>query len=193
MLTRKLALLAALLVPVVTSAQGRKVRGEMEADRKGDFGAVPMGTKLSVRDVEDMNPVKLLVDKRKDLKLSDDQLKQIKEVDSKMKEKNQPLFKALDSVRSETRPRAVTPTEEDQTRIMIARHELAAVVSAIRASYDTTLKSAMPLLDEAQHKKADELLQKQAKEADDVLRERLGAGGGNGAVGGRRGRPPVGA
>jgi len=188
-----LAILAVLLVPALASAQ-KKVRGEEKEDWKDVLNAAPTGTKLTARDVEDMSPVKLLVDKRKDLKLTDDQTKKLKDVEGGLKEKNKPLFKALDSLRIETKPKAVTPTDDDRTRMMIARHELAAVVKAIRASYDATLKDAMPILDETQQKRANELLQKQSKEADDMLREKLGGdtGSDDGAMGGRRGRPPLG-
>lgn len=189
----RLAVLAALLAPAVVVAQGRggKTRGEPQEDWKEMRSNE--GTKLNARDVEDINPVKLLVDKRKDLKLSDDQTKQLKDLDARLKTTNQPLFKALDSLRIETRPKAVTPTDEDRTRMAIARHELGAVVKAIRANYDATLKDALPVLDEAQRTKAAELLQKQSKDAEETLRNRLGAdaGGDAGAMGGRRGRPPA--
>lgn len=63
------------------------------------------GVKLSVGDVEEMNPVRLLVNKRKDISLSDEQLKQVKDIDGRLKELNKSHVKALDSLRTASRPR----------------------------------------------------------------------------------------
>src|SRR5437867_644296 len=102
-------LIAALLVvfPTVASAQrgggSRAASGRdptlMDNAQQGRGGVVNNGQ------IEDLSPVKLLIDKRKDLQLRDEQVKQIKDVESKMKKTNEPLFHALDSLRNEAKPR----------------------------------------------------------------------------------------
>jgi len=52
---------------------------------------------LRVRDVEDQSPIKLLIDKRKDLKLTDAELSQLKDTESKLKDKNAPLLAISDN------------------------------------------------------------------------------------------------
>jgi len=114
---RPLAIVALLLVPAISFAQRG---GRTQADRKTplfDKEEAPKGPTLRVRDIEDQSPLKLLIDKRKDLKLTDDQLKQIKDLEGKLKEQNQPLFKALDSLRRDMRISA-KPSEEERAKMI---------------------------------------------------------------------------
>ncbi len=190
MISRKLAVFALLvLIPTLASAQrrgGSRSTGNDKPDWN-ELGGKSGGLQLSNRDVENISPIKLLIDKRKDLKLTDDQLKQIKDLDGKLKEQNQPLFKALDSLRTAMRSSS-TAGDEDRSSIMSARREVGGVVHDIRATYETSLKDAMALLDDAQRATAEPLLQKHAEESDRVLSEKLG--GRRGGESGRSGRPP---
>lgn len=201
MLSRRFATVAIVLIPAVASAQrgGGGGRGSYGGDKQANYdgmrGSASM-LQLSNRDVEDISPIKLLIDKRKDLKLADDRVKQLKDLEGKLKDKNEPSFKALDSLRKVMKPSA-TPSEDDRTRMMAARSGVMSTVADIRANYDASLKEAMPLLDEAQQKTANDLLQKQTADAEHMLAEKLNGRGGRsagedstGAAGGRR-RPPV--
>ena len=194
MFSRSAAVLAVVLIPTLVSAQRSKTRGDEKADWGSINKATGGGLQLANRDVEDISPIKLLIDKRKDLKLSDDQLKQIKDLESKLKEKNQPLFKSLDSLRSELKMNGKTPTDDDRAHMASARHEAGDVVTSIRGNYDASLKDATALLDETQRTTATELLAKQSTDAEEMLAEKLGGGGGApgaDAARGKRGRPPV--
>ena len=193
MLTRRMAVLSAILIPTLASAQRTRTRG----DEKADWGTINKsagGLQLSNRDVEDISPLKMLIDKRKDLKLTDEQLKQIKDIEKKTKDANDPSFKALDSLRSEMRPPARTPTDDDRAKLMAARRGVTQVVATIRGNYDASLKEATALLNESQQQTAKELLDKQSKEAEEMLGEKLGGGGAGGdaagAPAGRR-KPPA--
>jgi len=135
------------------------------------------GLKLSNRDVENISPLKLLIDKRKDLQLMDDQIAKLKELDGKLREKNQDSFKALDSLRRAAQPPAHDPNDDDRARMMSARRAAAATVATIRETYDAALKEAMPLLNDGQQKAAADLLDKQRSEAEQMLREKLGGRG----------------
>jgi hypothetical protein len=173
---------ALILLPTIASAQrggggggGSRTRGDPKADFNaiaGDKGSI----KLSNRDVEDMSPVKLLIDKRKDLKLSDDQVKSLKEIESKLKEKNDPSFRALDSLRRAAQPPLHEASDDERSRMMTARRTFAAVVATIRGNYETSLGEAQSALDDAQKARANELVEKQKQEAQDTIREKLGGG-----------------
>jgi hypothetical protein len=168
------------VLPAIASAQ--RQRGSFGRDAEPNWDELSKGSgalQLSNKDVENISPLKLLIDKRKDLKLTDDQLAKLKDIDGKLKEQNVSLFKALDSLRKETRP-SNRPSDDDRTRIMSARREVTGVVKDIRANYDASLTQALPLLDESQKATADGLLQKQNEEAEKLLREKMGGrGGGN--------------
>jgi hypothetical protein len=174
-------LVALILVPSLVAAQRRTGGfGKTEGPNYDGPGINNAGLQLSNGDVENMSPIKLLIDKRKDLKLADDKVKQIKDLESKLKETVQPSFKALDSLRREMRGSG--KGDDDRSRMMSARGHVMTVVTDIRTAYDAALKEALPLLDEEQQKRANELLDKQKGESEEVLKEKLGGG-----RGGRRG------
>jgi len=184
MLTARRLLVAMILIPTIASAQrggggagGSRVRGDPKADYESIAGN-KSGIKLTNRDVEDVSPIKLLIDKRKDLKLSDDQVKGVKDIEAKLKERNDPSFRALDSLRRAAQPPLHDATDDDRARMMEARRTFTAVVGTIRENYDASLKDALALLDDTQKTSANELLDKQRKEAQDMLREKLGGGRG---------------
>lgn len=178
-------LVASILIPTMAHAQRggssdrgasgvSRVRGDPSADWNAVLNANSGGIRLSSRDIENISPLKLLVDKRKDLKLSDDQASRIRELQTKVVAQNQDSFKALDSLRRESQPPAHQPADEDRARMSAARRAFAATVQAIRDSYAAALKDALPTLDESQQKAAGELLDKQRKDADDMLHDKLG-------------------
>jgi hypothetical protein len=182
MFSRRVAIAALLLlVPVVAEAQ-RKVRGDKEADWKAidkDVEKNQTGLKLGNKDVENMSPVKLLVDKRKDLKLTDDQLKQLKTQDEKLKESTKPLYKSLDSLRNVMRP-TPNPNDDDRARALSARLGVADLMSVFAANYQVAATEATAVLDDTQKAKATELFAQLKTESEEVLKEKLGAGGGRG-------------
>ncbi|MGH7619383.1 MAG: hypothetical protein ACREPM_19370 [Gemmatimonadaceae bacterium] len=184
MLRPRLAVTALVLIPTIAFAQrggaggggGAAVsreRGEKNADWNSINGGKG-GIQLSNRDLEGVSPIKLLVDKRKDLKLTDDQVKGLKDIEGKLEETNQPSFRALDSLRRVAQPPLHDPTDDDKARIMDARRTAMAVVTTIRDKYDASAKDGLALLDDTQRSRASELLDKQRKDAQDMLRDKLG-------------------
>jgi hypothetical protein len=182
-MSRRLLVLATLLlIPTIASAQ-RRGGGGFGRDQGATYGGpgnMP-GLQLSNRDVEDISPLKLLIDKRKDLQLADDKLKELKDLESQLKEKIKPAFKVLDSLRRESRGSG-RGSDEDRSKMMSARDRVMSIVAEIRVQYDAAFKEALPLLDEAQQKTANELAEKQHADAEEMLKEKLGGRGG-----GRRG------
>jgi len=133
---------------------------------------------LRVRDVEDQSPIKLLIDKRKDLKLTDAQLSQLKDTESKLKDKNAPLLKAVDSLVRDMRSAASSQSDEARSRARNARMGLMTTLGDVRANYDASAKDAVAALDPDQQSKAAELLEKQKQEMERFFQERLGGGRG---------------
>jgi hypothetical protein len=182
MRTRSLAatLIVALTLPLLPAlAQrggggSRVERGDKQADYSGMNGST---LKLSNRDLENISPIKLLIDKRKDLKLTDDQLAKIKDREDKLKESMKPSFGALDSLRRIATPTSRNADEGDKARMMDTRRRFTEVVTGIRTQYDGAATDVSSLLDETQQKQAAELFQRQRAEADDMIRSKLGGPG----------------
>ncbi len=179
----KVALLSLAILPGIALAQrgGGGGMSRQRGEKSADWNAVEnanKGVKLSKGDLENISPIKLLIDKKKDLKLSDEQFNKLKDLDAKLKETNEPSFKALDSLKRAAQPplRSGDPTDEERDRMMTARRGLSAVVGTIRGNYEASAKDAMAILDETQQKTATDMLTKQAQEADDMVREKLGGG-----------------
>lgn len=192
---RYVPLLAALLIPSIAGAQrggGDRPRGDQRENWRDVTGSSSVGLRLSNGDVEDMNPVKLLVDKRKDLKLTEEQQKQLRTMNDQLKETNKPQFKLLDSLRNAIRPKAGAAADVEAVRTSMARAMVPDVVKTIRGNYDTSLKDALALLDDTQKATAEGLLKRQSDEAEKTLAEKMGAGRGGGGAGRRGGRPPEG-
>jgi len=157
-------------------AGSRVQRGDKEADYSMMNGST---LKLSNKDLENISPIKLLIDKKKDLKLSDDQVNKLKEKEDKLKESMKPSFGALDSLRRIATPTSRTPDAGDQARMMDTRRQFQQVVNGIRIQYDAAATDAASVLDETQQKQATDLFQKQKAEADDMIRSKLGGGPGS--------------
>ena len=180
------AILTLVLLPSLADAQGRG-RDRGARDNSDSIArAMPSGPKLNSRDIESISPMRFLLDKRKDLKLTDDQQKQIKETDGKLKEQNAAMLKQVDSLVREMRPGSSGRTAEDEARVVIARDALMKVLVDIRVNYDASLKEILTKLDETQNTTVQSLLPKQQEENASMLRERLGSRAGGG-TGGRRG------
>lgn len=188
----RIALALCLLVPTIVSAQQR--RGKMGGEKDADWNAVagksaPAGPTISSKDFEKASPFKLMIDKKKDLKLSDAQITSIKDADAKLISANADRFKLLDSLKKDAKPKTSgTPSAEDEARLVIAREALNGVVRDIRMSFDAAAKETVPGLDEAQQKSAAELMAKYAEEMQEMLQDKMGGRAPGGPPAGGRGR-----
>ncbi len=181
--------LALVLLASAAESQGRRSFGKPDAPDLGSARA--SGVKLSRGDLEDMNPAKVILNKRKDLKLTDEQQTSVRALADRAKESQRANFKTLDSLRSETRPRIDGDAEIENVRIGVAREQMRSVVETVRTAYAAVRSEALGMLDAAQQPRAEELLKKHGEEDEKLLQEKLGNGrGGAGGGGGRRGRPP---
>jgi hypothetical protein len=186
----RLAVVALVLIPATVSAQrGGGGRGSrMGASDEGSRAGGSSMLRLSNGDVDEMSPIKRLIDKRKDLKLSDAQVKQFKDLESEMKTRNEHLFKQLDSLRKDM---TFSGKADDRSRIADDHQVVVDLVGNIRLSYNETLKRATELLDDEQKQKAAEIVDQLNSDAEKTLDEKLNGRGGRGdGASGRRGRPP---
>jgi hypothetical protein len=179
---RPLLLATLLVIPAVAPSVAAAQRGgRTQSDRRTELfdkdSIAPKGLALRLRDIEDQSPLKLLIDKRKDLKLTDAQLSQLKDAEPKLKDKNALLFKMVDSLLHDLRPSSGRPSDEERARKRAARSGLATTLDAIHANNDAAAKDAMTSFDADQQHKATDLLAKQREEGDKLIRDRLGDGG----------------
>ena len=196
---RLLSVVLLICVPVLASAQRTRGSTRENWDRLEPGGRGPATSPLSRRDVEEIEPIGHLIARRKPLKLTDDQLARLKALESTAKGRDEPLLRAVDSLKGELRPDGQV-NDEVWLRMQATREELMRVIAALRVNYTASASEALPLLDEAQRAAAEALLQKQTAEADAMLQEKLGGGrpsggrrpGPGGPPGGRpSGRPPT--
>lgn len=165
----------ALLIALPALAVAQRGGGRTRGDAKPDYNSMIGNTfKLSNRDLENISPIKLLIDKRKDLKLTDEQIAKLKDREDKLKESTKPAFSALDSLRRAAAPMGSKADEGDAARVGSTRRAFTDVVKGLRTQYDAAFSDALPILDETQQKQATDLAQKQRAEADDMINEKLG-------------------
>jgi hypothetical protein len=168
-----------LLLPAVLDAQRTRRRG---GDANWDeITKTATPTVLTVKEVEAMDPIRHLIAKRKDLKLSDAQFAQLKAMDDSGKARDAALLATMDSLRREMRPQGQMD-DIQRLRLQVVRREFTATVVRIRANYDADAAAVLPALEESQRPAAEALLAKQKAEADKVVEEKLGGRPGGGAA-----------
>lgn len=179
MRTRLIAAAALLALPTMSLAAQRSRGSRSDADRPTemfDRDNEPKGPTLRTRDVEDLSAIKLLIDKHKDLQLSDDQVKSLKERENAAKTVNAPFLKMVDSLVHEFRP-PLNPSPDDRARMRATHDALMNVIGTIRDNYTHAADSAVAQFTPEQQQKAKDLMAKQREDGDKSLREKLGGGG----------------
>jgi hypothetical protein len=186
---RASAIAALLLIPTLAQAQRTNRGNDLYGDwNKADPKMGRPAPTYKQSDVEKFSAVLLLVDKKKDLKLTDDQMAKLKDLGKAEEAVNKVLYGKMDSTRLALRQKPGEDSDQERARMTLARQEFMAVIQQIRSSYDSTYKtSCAPILDEGQRKTAEELIQKASQEAEEELRSKIGGGTrGAGGGGGRR-------
>ena len=183
MIRRALLIACAFAIPSMAAAQ-RGGGARSGATAKSDLfdRSDAAGPTLRVRDIEDASSIKLLIDKRKDLKLTDAQVSALKDAEGKTKEKNAPTFKIVDSLVHELKVIAANKnaTEADKSRAGMMQTGLRNAVAEALGNYDAASKEVMAGFDPDQTTKANEMLAGQRADFERQLRQRMGGGGGGG-------------
>ena len=180
------ALLAATLLalPTLAFAQrgGGGGGGRTEATKHTqmfDKQDMPKGPTLRVRDIEDMSPIKRLIDKRKDLKLTEAQINALKDSETKLKQTNEPLLKAVDSLLHDVKQGAGDGASQDaREKSRDAFQSLMTTVHEIGTNYDAAANEATATFDAEQQTQAKDFLAKLKEESESMLRERMNMGEG---------------
>lgn len=167
-------------------------RGGMGGPSRGGAFAPP---NPSAGDVEKQDPVKLLLDKHKKLKLDKTQTAQLTALGASLRQQNQPYYQRVDSLHKTFKMpsggfQRSSGSDGDRAGFMENRQLFRETVTQIRENNKVARDSAVALLREPQKKKAYDMLEKQLEESDKMLRG-PGGGEGGGAGGGRRRPPPT--
>jgi hypothetical protein len=202
---KTLMLCAALAIPLGAVAAQRGGRGGAATAGGGAEGGAPrLQRPATAGQIEDLNPARLLVDKRKKLSLVDSQVAQMKVLEKKIKERNAALLAQYDSVRDEMRFGNVAPapgsmaatmgtggsgrrnapsgsgttmqTPEEAAKLREQLIALRVIGMQIRERRPADLAEALALLTPDQQKKAEEFVNEQEEEVNRLLP--VGARGG---------------
>jgi len=150
----------------------------------------------SAEDVEKQDPVKLLLEKHKKLKLDKTQVAELTALGASLKQQNQPYYQRVDSLHKTFKApsgggfQRASGSDGDRASFMENRQLFRETVTQIRENNKAARDSAVALLREPQKQKAYDLLEKQLEESDTMLRG-PGDGEGGGGGGGRRRPPPT--
>jgi hypothetical protein len=168
-----------------TVAGGDDCRATANAGRSGSGGAgkasdanrmincMKESPSLS-KDLEKANPIEMLLDAKKDLKLSSDEEKELKSLNKQLKDDVKPYFKTIDSVSREMKKTGdYAPT---QGQMIVGRQLTRESTDSVGVKYRAAADMAMTKLTEEHRQPAMDLLQKEM-EAQMAAR--------------RGGRPPV--
>ena len=159
MTSRMFLAMSMLVLPAVTSAQrGGRASRDREAPK-----ATPAGARLAtVRDIEDLNPAALLVDKRKKLALPDSAAEQLKALAKAVKERNKATLALYDSVRKRLTSTADPAGSDMQQSVMALRN----LVVQLRDQRRKDADDALLLVPDAAKPQAREMLKEQDDEFD---------------------------
>jgi len=174
MIARRILVLGALFtLPSIAHAQRRGssggsaggatststgVKSKIEADPVRPVRKDPFSTK----ELQKENMVNFILDKKKDLKLGDDEVKALKEIADHIKDTTKAPIHSLDSLSSELK-RGGPDVEDRQAARVFGPQYLAEV----RFQYDEHLKAALAKLTEDHQKAAMALVDARRKELDE--------------------------
>jgi hypothetical protein len=168
-------ILAAAIVPSLALAQRGGGRGRSDDTPAGPRSA-PQRPLPSARDLEDLNPASLLVDKRKKIGLIDETVAQLKTLAATIEERNKSALSAYDSVRRKVRPpnfsdkTSQAPSAGGQQEMQQAMMGMRQILQRVRAQRTADTEEAIKLVtDDALKKKALEFLKDQDEDFDKVL------------------------
>jgi hypothetical protein len=185
----------------VASAQGfpggggRGGMGGMGGRGGGRGGPVGMNRSGAVmnpsaKDVEKQDPVKLLLDKKKKLKLDKTQVAQLTTLGASLKQQNTPYYLRVDSLHDTFKVPSggftrSSGSDDDRAGMMENRQLFMETLTQVRQNNKAARDSAIVLLKDPQKEKAYDMLEKQLEESDKLMR----GPGGEGGMGGGRRRP----
>jgi hypothetical protein len=167
--------LLALLLPSLAEAQ-RRGMGERDVNWN-TVAAKKAPPTLTAKDVEELDPLAVLLDKKKDLKLTDAQVAALTAAHGTLAAAVAPTLARIDSLGRAMRPTTTLQGAEDEARMVIARDAAGTAVREVQQAYGAALEAALPGLEPAQQEAARKQLDKQQEKGMKALREKLGGRG----------------
>jgi hypothetical protein len=177
---RKLFLFATLAtlatLPSVAAAQrgGSRTQADKPVDMFSKEDEQAMRPTLRLGDLEDQSPLKLLLDKHKDLKLTDAQVADLKTKESALKDKSAPTLKLADSLINQLH--STSSSDDARAKARLTALALGHVIESLRTTYDSAGTDAVAALDAEQQSKAKELLDKQKADGTKMLQKKMSGG-----------------
>ncbi len=160
---RRIALLLSLLmvVPSMSQAQrgGRTRSGA--TSRTDMFPSDQMrrrASAVSSGKLRELDPLAILLDKHKDLALTDSQVTVLKTMDDQLGTLQKPAYHVLDSLDQELANIGSDPTSDEQRHMQTVNTFLHMIAKNVRQQYDSVEKDAVTLMTDDQKKKADDVL-----------------------------------
>ncbi|HVA57097.1 MAG: hypothetical protein WBQ26_10630 [Gemmatimonadaceae bacterium] len=155
-----LAIAILAIVPSLSVAQrggGRSGGGRRTTDRfgSGEAATVPA---ISRQELADLDPLAILLDKRRDLKLTDDQTAKLEAMNGQLIDAQRPPFHALDSLNVELANLGSDLSSDDQAHARTLNVLSRMIASATRQRYDSVETVARALMTDDQKKAADDVL-----------------------------------
>jgi hypothetical protein len=186
MRTRLLAVIMTVCIPAIAFAQRGGSGSAPGSDPAPSRAAGSMSAKTpSSRDLADLNPAALLVDKKKKASLADSTVAQLKALGKQFDERNKPFYSAYDSTRKWTIPVSDNvptrstrdmglnpqqpPTPAEQAKMQSSLRDLRMMMAEYRERRKTGAEEAMALVPEAQKKAAADLLSQQDADLDKLI------------------------
>lgn len=168
--------------------RGGMGRGGMGRGDGGAPAALPTNDEIQQRD-----PIVLLMQKRKELSLADSQFTKLTQIDAALMDRNRPLLAELDSIRAAGPAGSTADTTNGRGAGGVDRRAFMGVYREIQRNDDAAVQEALGGFTNDQQKQASKLLDDQRKE----IEKAMGGGRdrglrGPGGEGGERGGPPEG-
>jgi hypothetical protein len=185
------AFVSTVCIPSLALAQRNRGGG---SDPSASSGSAPAasssGAKTpSGRDLQDLNPASLLIDKKKKASLPDSTVAQLKAVEKKLNDRNAPFFASYDSVRKWTMPLASgaasrsqpgfsagdnalstsTTSAAEQAQMQSSLRELRKMMAEYRDRRSADMTDALAVVPDAQKKAATDLLNSQNGDLDKLI------------------------
>jgi hypothetical protein len=170
---------------------GRGGMGGGRGGAPGGMGRAYAPPNPSAEDVEKQDPVKLLLDKKKKLKLDKTQIAQLATLGASLKQQNSAYYLRVDSLHKTFKVPSSggftrsSGSDGDRAGMMENRQLFIETLTQVRQNNKTARDSAIVLLKDPQKNKAYDMLEKQLEESDKLMR----GPGGEGGMGGGRRRP----
>jgi hypothetical protein len=186
------ALVSTVCIPSIALAQRTRGGGGDPPTSSAPSSSSSSSAKApSARDLQDMNPASLLIDKKKKASLPDSTVAQLKAVEKKINDRNAQFFATYDSVHKWTRSvSAAGPVAQgagmhggvgdqalaagsnsaaEQAQMQSSMRELRKMMAEYRDRHSTDATEALAVVPDAQKKAATDLLNSQSGDLDKLI------------------------